>query len=295
MAKAERLVYERVASWGIMSALAGASSSPSTSSRSCLSVSDGNLTARHARQASKRPDTLPVTKSFEDRRSQSVYRPRLLGRSALHRYLDHVEAVIKPPRRPLRFFGSLTLHDQSTSSCTSAVIMDGQRPLAAAASPDPAAPASARRPRAPVNAVVEAAVRHKVTTLTLYAFSLPLEPAGRRSHCPVRAAAAASAHHRHSAAAAVPCASMSSVGSIACLPAVPGDRAQRSRRARIAVACSAHRRGLLLAHSLLEACRRLHPSPVSTVRASPRGSRRRSSQWRQRPRWIFIRPAASGA
>jgi DNA-binding PadR family transcriptional regulator len=43
---------------------------------------------------------LTSTKSFEERRPKTVYRLTSLGKSALNRYLDHVEAVIKATRRP---------------------------------------------------------------------------------------------------------------------------------------------------------------------------------------------------
>ena len=41
---------------------------------------------------------LTCTKSFEQRRPRTVYRLTALGKNALNRYLDHVEAVIKATR-----------------------------------------------------------------------------------------------------------------------------------------------------------------------------------------------------
>jgi DNA-binding PadR family transcriptional regulator len=38
-------------------------------------------------------------KSFEGRRPKSEYRITATGRKALHRYLEHIEAVIKATRR----------------------------------------------------------------------------------------------------------------------------------------------------------------------------------------------------
>jgi len=40
-----------------------------------------------------------ATKTFEQRRPRTVYRLTALGKGALNRYLDHVEAVIKATRR----------------------------------------------------------------------------------------------------------------------------------------------------------------------------------------------------
>ena len=42
---------------------------------------------------------VPMPSLTEERRPRSVYRITTLGRNALHRYLDHVEAVIKATRR----------------------------------------------------------------------------------------------------------------------------------------------------------------------------------------------------
>ncbi len=93
----DRLVYERVR-LGIMSALAVREELSFSELKSLFNVSDGNLSA-HARKLEE-AKYLTCTKSFEDRRPKSVYRLTALGRSALNRYLDHVEAVIKATRRP---------------------------------------------------------------------------------------------------------------------------------------------------------------------------------------------------
>ncbi|HET9444751.1 MAG TPA: transcriptional regulator [Steroidobacteraceae bacterium] len=95
-AKFDRLIYERVR-LGIMSALAVREELTFTELKALFDVSDGNLSA-HARKLEE-ANYLTCTKSFEDRRPRSVYRITALGRNALHRYLDHVEAVIKATRR----------------------------------------------------------------------------------------------------------------------------------------------------------------------------------------------------
>jgi hypothetical protein len=79
-AQFDRLIYERVR-LGIMSALA---------------VRD-ELTFTELKALSK---YVTCAKLFEERRPKSVYRITPLGRNALNRYLDHVEAVIKATRRP---------------------------------------------------------------------------------------------------------------------------------------------------------------------------------------------------
>jgi DNA-binding MarR family transcriptional regulator len=94
-AKADRLVYERVR-LGIMSALAVREQLTFNQLKELFDVSDGNLSA-HARKLEE-ARYLTCTKSFEDRRPQSVYRLTSLGWTALNRYLDHVEAVIKATR-----------------------------------------------------------------------------------------------------------------------------------------------------------------------------------------------------
>lgn len=94
-AKADRLVYERVR-LGIMSALAVREHLTFNQLKELFDVSDGNLSA-HARKLEE-ARYLTCSKSFEDRRPQSVYRLTPLGRTALHRYLDHVEAVIRATR-----------------------------------------------------------------------------------------------------------------------------------------------------------------------------------------------------
>ena len=95
-AKFDRLVYERVR-LGIMSALAVNERLTFNELKSLFDVSDGNLSA-HARKLEE-AGYLECNKSFEGRRPKSEYRITPTGRKALHRYLEHIEAVIKATRR----------------------------------------------------------------------------------------------------------------------------------------------------------------------------------------------------
>ena len=95
-AKFDRLVYERVR-LGIMSALAVNERLTFNELKSLFEVSDGNLSA-HARKLEE-AGYLECNKSFEGRRPKSEYRITPTGRKALHRYLEHIEAVIKATRR----------------------------------------------------------------------------------------------------------------------------------------------------------------------------------------------------
>ena len=92
----DRLVYERVR-LGILSALAVREELSFSELKALFDVSDGNLSA-HARKLEE-AKYLSCTKSFAERRPKTVYRLTALGRGALNRYLDHVEAVIKATRR----------------------------------------------------------------------------------------------------------------------------------------------------------------------------------------------------
>jgi len=95
-AQFDRLVYERVR-LGIMSALAVNERLIFNELKSLFEVSDGNLSA-HARKLEE-AGYLECNKSFEGRRPRSEYRITTAGRKALHRYLEHIEAVIKATRR----------------------------------------------------------------------------------------------------------------------------------------------------------------------------------------------------
>jgi DNA-binding MarR family transcriptional regulator len=92
----DRLVYEPVR-LGIMSALAVNEQLSFNDLKSLFDVSDGNLSA-HARKLED-AGYISCSKSFAERRPKTQYRITVTGRRALHRYLEHVEAVIKATRR----------------------------------------------------------------------------------------------------------------------------------------------------------------------------------------------------
>jgi DNA-binding MarR family transcriptional regulator len=94
--KFDRLVYERVR-LGIMSALAVNEQLTFNELKGLFEVSDGNLSA-HARKLEE-AGYIACSKSFEGRRPKSEYRLTPVGRKALYRYLEHIEAVIKATRR----------------------------------------------------------------------------------------------------------------------------------------------------------------------------------------------------
>lgn len=95
-ARFDRLVYERVR-LGIMSALAVNEQLTFNELKSLFDVSDGNLSA-HARKLEE-AGYIICSKSFAGRRPKSEYRLTPVGRTALYRYLEHIEAVIKATRR----------------------------------------------------------------------------------------------------------------------------------------------------------------------------------------------------
>jgi DNA-binding MarR family transcriptional regulator len=92
----DRLIYERVR-LGIMSALAMNDQLTFNELKTLFDVSDGNLSA-HARKLEE-AGYVVCTKSFEARRPRSEYRITQIGKKALLRYLEHIEAVIKATRR----------------------------------------------------------------------------------------------------------------------------------------------------------------------------------------------------
>ena len=94
--KFDRLVYERVR-LGIMSALAVNTQLTFNELKALFDVSDGNLSA-HARKLEE-AGYIECSKSFDGRRPKSEYRLTPVGRQALYRYLEHIEAVIKATRR----------------------------------------------------------------------------------------------------------------------------------------------------------------------------------------------------
>jgi DNA-binding HxlR family transcriptional regulator len=94
-ANLDRLIHERVR-LAIVSALAVRESLTFNELKALLKTSDGNLSV-HAR---KLEDAAYITcdKSFADRVPKTEYRLTALGRRALERYLDHMEALIRATR-----------------------------------------------------------------------------------------------------------------------------------------------------------------------------------------------------
>ena len=89
--KLDRLIHERLR-LGILSALAVNESLTFNELKKLLETTDGNLSV-HAR---KLEDALYIacSKSFENRLPKTEYRLTAVGRRALERYLDHMEALI---------------------------------------------------------------------------------------------------------------------------------------------------------------------------------------------------------
>ena len=94
--KFDRLVYERVR-LGIMSALAVNEQLSFNELKALFDVSDGNLSA-HARKLEE-AGYIVCSKFYAGRRPKSEYRLTPVGRKALYRYLEHIEAVIRATRR----------------------------------------------------------------------------------------------------------------------------------------------------------------------------------------------------
>jgi DNA-binding transcriptional ArsR family regulator len=91
----DRLIHERVR-LAIVSALAVRESLTFNELKSLLKTSDGNLSV-HARKLED-AEYITCDKSFEGRVPKTEYRLTALGRRALERYLDHMEALIRVTR-----------------------------------------------------------------------------------------------------------------------------------------------------------------------------------------------------
>ncbi|MES2180111.1 MAG: transcriptional regulator [Gemmatimonadota bacterium] len=91
----DRLIHERLR-LGIVSALAVNASLTFNELKQLMQTTDGNLSV-HAR---KLEDAAYITckKSFEGRVPRTEYKLTALGRKALERYLDHMEALIRATR-----------------------------------------------------------------------------------------------------------------------------------------------------------------------------------------------------
>jgi DNA-binding HxlR family transcriptional regulator len=94
-AELDRLIHERVR-LAIVSALAVRDRLTFNELKALLKTSDGNLSV-HARKLED-ADYIACDKSFEDRVPKTEYRLTALGRRALERYLDHMEALIRATR-----------------------------------------------------------------------------------------------------------------------------------------------------------------------------------------------------
>jgi DNA-binding HxlR family transcriptional regulator len=92
----DRLIHERVR-LGIVSALAANSSLSFNDLKSLLKTTDGNLSV-HARKLEE-AGYITCNKTFQGRMPKTDYALTSAGRSALERYLDHMEALIEATRR----------------------------------------------------------------------------------------------------------------------------------------------------------------------------------------------------
>jgi len=91
----DRVIHERTR-LGIVSALAANPSLTFSELKKALSSSDGNLSV-HARKLEE-AGYIASTKSFAGRVPRTTYRLTASGRRALHKYLDHMEALIRAMR-----------------------------------------------------------------------------------------------------------------------------------------------------------------------------------------------------
>ena len=91
----DRLIHERLR-LGIVSALAVNDRLTFNDLKALLKTTDGNLSV-HARKLED-AEYIVCDKSFEGRVPKTEYRLTALGRRALERYLDHMEALIRATR-----------------------------------------------------------------------------------------------------------------------------------------------------------------------------------------------------
>jgi DNA-binding HxlR family transcriptional regulator len=94
-AELDRLIHERVR-LAIVSALAVRDTLTFNELKALLKTSDGNLSV-HARKLED-AEYISCDKSFQARVPKTEYRLTALGRRALERYLDHMEALIRATR-----------------------------------------------------------------------------------------------------------------------------------------------------------------------------------------------------
>ena len=93
--KLDRLIHERVR-LAIVSGLAVNETLTFNDLKRLLKTTDGNLSA-HARKLEE-AQYVRCTKSFAGRMPKTEYRLTTIGRRALERYLDHMEALIRATR-----------------------------------------------------------------------------------------------------------------------------------------------------------------------------------------------------
>lgn len=91
----DRLIHERLR-LGILSALAVNDTLTFNDLKKLLQTTDGNLSV-HARKLEE-AEYIACTKSFEGRVPRTEYAITPVGRRALERYLDHMEALIRATR-----------------------------------------------------------------------------------------------------------------------------------------------------------------------------------------------------
>lgn len=91
----DRLIHERMR-LGIVSALAVNDSLSFNELKELMHTTDGNLSV-HARKLEE-AKYVTCTKTFEGRVPHTQYALTPLGRAALGRYLDHMEALIRATR-----------------------------------------------------------------------------------------------------------------------------------------------------------------------------------------------------
>ncbi len=94
-ASLDRLIHER-ARLAIVSALAVNPSLTFNELKELIRVTDGNLSV-HARKLEEAGYVI-CTKSFTGRLPKTEYRLAAVGRRALEKYLDHMEALIRATR-----------------------------------------------------------------------------------------------------------------------------------------------------------------------------------------------------
>ena len=92
----DRLIHERLR-LGIISALAANESLTFSDLKRLMNTTDGNLSV-HARKLEE-AGYISCTKFFEGRLPKTEYKLTAAGRSALEKYLSHMESLIKQMRK----------------------------------------------------------------------------------------------------------------------------------------------------------------------------------------------------